>query len=456
MAQTITKTYSTAGSFNIRFPSDVTSVQAQMWGGGGGAGGVSGTKSGGGGGAGGAYVVSSVTVTAGVAYPVVVGAGGTAGAAAANGGSGDASWFAVVGSALAPGGNFGTGGSGNNTGYGGGAGGTTGAIGTLAYMGGTATTGTTGVGGGAGGGGASDTGVGGNASGLTGGTGALTGGGAGGNARGTAGGAGIAGTAYGGGAGGPYSNNTTDRAGAVGGAGAVVLSYSTSDVDIYSIGSVTIDNAAAGTIVYTVPSGYTQTGLLVGVLCYCFPSQSGAKIATITLGTQSPVAKIQQVGPAGMNTYSEWWYLASPLSGIGSIVITPSAPLAYIRGIAMTLLNVGTSQADATSGTTNTSTATTSVSITTVTDRSIVFSGVQDATGSSGPTPSSPQITLYNPDITDIFSYTQAKTPAGTVTHTYSGGAASDSWDDAIISIYPYPVAAGSFFPMRTLLGVGT
>jgi hypothetical protein len=224
---TTTITQGTAGSYNYICPPGVTSVNFKGWGAGGGAGGVTGTKSAGGGGAGGAYVISTVGVTAGGTYPVVVGAGGTAGAT--NGGIGGSSWFAHTGSAVAPGGAFGSGGTANNASFGGGLGGTTGAIGTFAYMGGNGANGAGGEGtyGGGGGGGASDTGVGGNASGITGGTGASTGGGHGGNGRGSAGGVGVIGTAYGGGAGGAFSNNTTDRVGSTGGAGAVKLTYTT-------------------------------------------------------------------------------------------------------------------------------------------------------------------------------------------------------------------------------------
>jgi hypothetical protein len=75
----------------------VTSVQVETWGGGGGSGGAGAVFASTGGGAGGAFVEATLTVTPGTTYNLTVGAGGTAGAGdtvtGTMGGNGGASYF---------------------------------------------------------------------------------------------------------------------------------------------------------------------------------------------------------------------------------------------------------------------------------------------------------------------------------------------------------------------------
>ena len=69
-------TYTTAGTYTWTAPTGVTSVTVEVWGGGG-KGGTRTTQYAGGGGGGGAYSKSTVSVTPGTGYTVVVGAGAT-------------------------------------------------------------------------------------------------------------------------------------------------------------------------------------------------------------------------------------------------------------------------------------------------------------------------------------------------------------------------------------------
>jgi hypothetical protein len=70
---TQTQTFTTSGSFTV--PAGVTSLTVEAWGGGGAGGGATGNPSAGGGGAGGAYVKNtSLSVTPGASYTVIVGA----------------------------------------------------------------------------------------------------------------------------------------------------------------------------------------------------------------------------------------------------------------------------------------------------------------------------------------------------------------------------------------------
>jgi uncharacterized repeat protein (TIGR01451 family) len=93
-----TQSYTTAGNSTWVVPAGVTSVQVEVWGGGGGSGGAGAHFASTGGGSGGSFVEFTVPVTPGNTYNLTVGAGGTAGAGGAagtgaSGGPGSASFF---------------------------------------------------------------------------------------------------------------------------------------------------------------------------------------------------------------------------------------------------------------------------------------------------------------------------------------------------------------------------
>ena len=235
-ARADTTSYTAAGSYTWTCPNGVHSLQIECWGGGGAGGGASKTSggAGGGGGGGGAYAkATSVTVTPGTGYSVVVGGGGahTLSAVTGTAAPGTNSWFgtSAATNCLAAGG----GGGGDFVGNGGGPGGTGGASsscvysgsGSAAYSGGNGRTATASRGGG-GGGGAGTAANGGTSTGNAdiAGTGGASGGGNGGAGY-VGGGSGFSGNAPGGGGGGGEASGSTWRTGGDGAAGKVVLTY---------------------------------------------------------------------------------------------------------------------------------------------------------------------------------------------------------------------------------------
>ncbi len=222
----VTDTYSTAGTFTWTCPTGVTSVTIKAWGGGGGGGYATGNTSSAGGGGGGAFASSTVSVTPGTSYTVVVGAGGTAGlksgpTAAGNGGNSSFNTTSVVASG-------GTASAGTTTALAntsGGAGGTIAlCTGTTKFAGGTGGTGLntgTGAGGGGGGAAASISANGANGSGINGGVGISP---AGSGGSGISNSAGNSGLSYGGGGSGGNRNATSSN-GSAGASGAILITY---------------------------------------------------------------------------------------------------------------------------------------------------------------------------------------------------------------------------------------
>lgn len=235
----------TTGSNTWTCPPGVTTVFVQCWGGGGGSGGAAGNPSATGGGGGGAYAHAEMSVTPGTVYNLNVGAGGTAGTAVGGGGgNGGDSWFNTAGLLNATGGTGSAGVTANSTyGTGGGGGSNATCIGTVVYSGGAggnADATTSGAGGGGAGGFldrlTADGGVG-NA-GVSGTQGAVKTqyGGIGGLSKPSTGGVGATpvvttthSSNFGGGAGAPFANSATDRAGAAGRQGAVIIHYDSGD-----------------------------------------------------------------------------------------------------------------------------------------------------------------------------------------------------------------------------------
>jgi hypothetical protein len=224
MAQTSPQTFNSSTTWTC--PAGVTSVDVEMWGGGGGGGGdgTSNTAGGGGGGSGAYRKVVNVAVTPGNSYTITVGNGGSGGSSfSGDGGKGGQSIFVGDNETVKAGG--GCGGRGNDDGSSSdGAGGCTntssGALGCFpfgsdcspqfAFFPNVATNGTGG-----------ETG---NNRGGAGGTNAAAGSGNGGASR-TTDGVGNPGTQPGGGGGGAYRTGSFSRAGASGGAGRIILSW---------------------------------------------------------------------------------------------------------------------------------------------------------------------------------------------------------------------------------------
>ncbi|GHB67284.1 DUF11 domain-containing protein [Persicitalea jodogahamensis] len=260
-AQVATQTFNTAGTYTFTVPIGVNSITVQAWGGGGGARGDGTSNRGAGGG--GAYASSTLSVTQGTTFTVVVGAGGVA-----TGNPGQSGQASVFGNnqVVADGGSGGT-----NSG---GAGGTVaGSIGTTRFAGGAGGNrgGTTGVGGGGGGGGSAfSTGNGNNGA-----NGGLTQGGSGGTGAGNGGNGGSAaqpgsdGVVPGGGGGGRGSQGGSSGMGAD---GRIVVTYASNAVDLAvtktaSTSSATVGQAVTFTVGITNTSnGTTATNVVVNDL----------------------------------------------------------------------------------------------------------------------------------------------------------------------------------------------
>ncbi len=242
-AQT-TRVFDVPGTYTFTLPAGTTSATVEVWGGGGGAG-ASTALNGGGGGGGGAYARTVFTNPVAGTYTVVVGAAGIAGSGNSKGGNGGDSYVNNPSTIMAKGG------LGGLVGGAGGTGGTAAAsVGTFKFSGGNGGAG----GGSGGGGGGSSAGTTANGTNGTANTGAggiaPSGGGNGGN--GTAG-TGQAGFAPGGGGGG--SNDIIGTAGAPGGAGKVVITYTCSVGPVsFTLGASSVRCQAASSVTYTATS----------------------------------------------------------------------------------------------------------------------------------------------------------------------------------------------------------
>ena len=331
-----TVTNITAGNTTWVCPAGVTSITVECWGAGGGGGGTSASPTGGSGGAGGSYSKSVLTVTPGNTYQLTVGAGGTAGANTGGaGGLGGSSYFGNTGAGVTTGATClavgGSGGNGSTAGNGIVTGNTTGNVysgtGSLTYAGGSGGTavGTLGAtSSGAGGGGASQTSVGGNASTTsvgTGGTGGTVTGGAGAAGK-TSGGAGGTGSQPGGGGGGGYRTNGTARAGGVGGAGQVNITYSLAPITSFpwteSFSSASLPSywtVSEGTAGATVHWSVTTADATYGVsgpsstggtyFAYLYAFNASATYNPYYLNLQYPITV-----PSGLK-FSYQYYLAT-------------------------------------------------------------------------------------------------------------------------------------------------
>lgn len=452
MAQTITKTYPTAGSFTLYVPLDVTSVSVELWGGGGTGGPATGAASGAGGGAGGQYSIKAVTVTGGTSHTIVVGGVTTSLTGTVVAGSDSTFDTTTVVAKGGAGGLQATGATSN-----GGTGATTGGVGDTVFAGGSGGNGVSSTQSGGGGGGAGSTGAGGAGSGATAGTGTTQQGGNGGTGV-TVANTRNAGTQAGGGGSGGLSNSATDRRGGDGAAGYARVTYTTSDIDVYSVTNQKDEGSAitSQTVSVVVPTGYTSVRLEVGTLTYADLSLAAAQVTGITYNGAALTLDKAQAGAAGVRNYTDFWYLDNPSTGTNNLVISITGGVGTnaIASSTLVLINAAIGAADATNGGTTVAADNTSIAVTTVADRDLVVSGTTLVIGNTGPTVGGSQFITYNPSATEEFSFSAAKTPAGTVTHTYAGGNVADSWCNAIVALKPLVAAASSGTTTLLMMGV--
>ena len=305
-------------------PAGVTSIQVECWGAGGGGGGTStNAVRAGGGGAGGSYVQNiSVAVTPGTSYTYSIGAGGTAGgsgssgAAAGSGGNTTITIGATIIRATGGGGggnatstsvpaNCGTAGvssSASNIGYSGG----------FNYTGGNGAPGVASVRSGGGGGAAGSNGGGGNAS-IADASGGIAGTGGANGAAGISTGNAVVGTAPGGGASGGYGSA---KSGAVGGAGRIVITYSTGPAapSVTTTAATSLSSTGAtmnGNITGDGGTAITDRG-------FCYKTASGVLITDnftteggITTGTYSKAV-------SGLSVNTQYFYKAYAINSVGT------------------------------------------------------------------------------------------------------------------------------------------
>jgi uncharacterized repeat protein (TIGR01451 family) len=291
--------YTTPGSGSWTVPAWITPsvpITVEAWGGGG----ATSNPGKGGGGAGGQYARRVLTgLSGGQSISYTVGAGG-----AASTGAGGAGGDTVFGTNLV----VAKGGAGGGAGAAAGAAGlgsAAGGVGDVVYAGGNGSAGAVSGGscaaGGAGGGGAGSTGAGGNASGNTAGTGTANNGGNGGSGLSSSS-AGNAGNAAGGGGGGGCAQSNTDRAGGVGGAGRLVITYPTGpSATTQAASGVTLNQA-------TLNGSVTPNDAAVSVsfeygLTTSYGSSVSATPATLPAGTTASAVSASLSGLTPGTTY---------------------------------------------------------------------------------------------------------------------------------------------------------
>lgn len=469
---TYTDVYSTPGSYTFTVPTGVTSIDVALWGGGGSGASVNG--SGGGGGGGGAYAKSTLSVTPGATHTIVVGAGGALAVSNANGNAGTDSTFGtttVVADAGA-GASTTTGGAGGTTG---------GSTGDVEFAGGTGGNGTTsGDQGGGGGGSAGKDGAGAagtNANGTTsgsGGNGDNSSGGAGGagvtsgaanpgtsNVLGGGGGGGAVDTLGGAAAGEPAAGSGGgEAAGQRGGNGRAEITYT---IPATGIAFDAASNSGEQLAQSTYSWNHTCTGsdryltVKIGMLSLA-QTVSGITYNSVPmtfLGAQNSVSGAARI---------ELWGLVAPSTGSNSIAVTITGAInsggvaASYTGVHQTSPTEGFNSAQAT----NVGAADATVNVTTVADNDWVVDAV--VTDDTTITVGAGQTQRNNISGTvgaTADSDEGPKTPAGSVTMSWTGIGALATWSIGAIALRPTaasslvtdPFINNKFFQ---LLGVGT
>jgi hypothetical protein len=438
---TITITYTVAGTYKLAVPTDVSSIQVELWGAGGNGGGKT-ANGGGGGGGGGAYAkTTNVSVTGGTEHTIVVGAPSAVGTG--NGGNGANSTFdsTVV---VAAGGTGGGGGTGSTET--GGAGGTTAAsTGATKAAGGAGGATSLSTDGGAGGGeaggsgGTGGTGGNGTTTGVagSGGTGVNTDGGDGGAGRGSTQGVGNNGVAPGGGGGGAY-RTAANQNGGQGAAGQAKITFTTSLPALTNYGS-----AEGATTTFTIPVKVENSNstLLVGIGAFDSASGADTVISSITYNgnamTQADKSEFAGGGGAGSSNYA--YSLGGLSAGTADLVITFTAnvtdPGVVWSVIANTASTLDAHQLDTVGSPTTPVTG----DLTTSANNSVVWSwaGFDSVGGATATGADQTEIgNVSSGFIVGSVSRT-AKTPAGSVTHTYTP-ASSDAALVFLMSVAPF------------------
>lgn len=439
-------TYPTAGSFTWIAPSDVSSVQVELIGGGGAGGGSTVNNDGGGGGAGGQYSVKQVTVTPSTTHTVVVSAGktGTTGTAGAGADSTFDSTTVVA-----------KGGAGGVTNNGaGGVGSTASGVGDTVFAGGSGSAGAVSTRSGGGGGAGSAAGTGGSTTAsTTGGTSTSPGGAGGAGLAAGANAAGSNGSIAGGGGGGGYRTVTTSRAGGNGAIGWAKLTFTTSDPALTGLGgnltgatasqtnSVVIDNVNSTLVVAIQAFDTTAANTLI----------SSVKFNGVNLTQLQALPAHGAVFPNN----SVYLYAITGLTPqTANLVITwagvcagPESTWVVYANTAATVDNSSIAETDAA--------VTFTGSLTTIANNALCWSFVSFNNNSSSNPSGADQVQTFL--ITNGFNAAStsktAKTPAGSVTHTYTN-TTPDDYIMVMASITPPPPIGKDISPGNNTPGM--
>lgn len=445
---TVTITLTTAGTYTWVSPSDVTSVKVELIGGGGAGGGSTVNLNGGGGGAGGQYAVKQTTVTASTSYTIVVAAAKAGGTG--NGSAGNDSTFAST-TVVAKGGAGGTGNDGA-----GGTGSTTNGVGDTVYAGGSGAAGVLSTSSGGGGGGADATNGATNASGATAGNGVSPAGNGGTGLTAGSDANGNPGNAAGGGGSGAYRTTTTSRSGGAGAIGWAKLTFTTSDVALTQYGGVT--GSSVSSITQSVIIDNNNSTLVVFPKAYDGTTASNTDVSSVTFnGVNLTQLQHYAVGDGGhasqFANVSFYLYAITGLSaGTHNLVVTwagaagsPQFGYEVFANSAAAIDNSNINEFGSVSTYTG--------SITTVANNALVSSGITFDNQGSVVT-SAGQQQIYNTGFDAVSMSKAAKTPAGSVTHTYTNGT-PDYYVIAMVSIAPYVIPSVSSGSTLIMMGVG-
>lgn len=213
----------------------------------------------------------------------------------------------------------------------------------------------------------------------------------------------------------PYIEFTTD-----------LIFFTTGDIIVHEISSITPASGSTATLSHTVSANLSNAAVLVFAGAFDVTS-ADRNVNSVTYGGQNLTKLVEKDSDPTIETNDEIWILLSPPTGANNIIVTYSGTVTEYNVHAVTLGNVLQSgQPDATATDLDTATTTPAIAITTVTNRSFVFSRANFnniGSGSvSGHIPIASTATGFW-----VSGYSGPKTPAGAVTHTYSVGLADDA-----------------------------
>lgn len=204
--------------------------------------------------------------------------------------------------------------------------------------------------------------------------------------------------------------------------------YTPGDIIVHEISQSVDAVVTTKTLSHTVSSNLSNRGLLVMAGAFNAVNSGGEReIDSVTYNGVALTKLVDLDGDPTMAVNAEWWFLANPATGTSNIVVTPHGEVDELNVHAVTLGNVDQSgQPDASNSDLDAADTVFDVDITTVTDRSFVFT-LCTVNASGNVTPDAAQVTLGSVNEYWVSSYSGPKTPAGSVTHTYTNGATDDA-----------------------------